>query len=115
MAQLRWLTALFLCFALSSLAQQISPPSETTGQSTAPARTPPIALIPRSHEERENRYQAEHRILLNVLVTNASGQPMTGLKQEDFTILDDGQPQKVASFRASREVSALRQFASCSC
>lgn len=25
---------------------------------------------------------------------------MTGLKQEDFTILDDGQPQKVASFRA---------------
>ena len=100
MAQLRWLGALFLCFAHSSLAQQTSPPAPTTGQSTAPARTPPITLIPRTHEEREDRYLAQHRILLNVLVTDASGKRVTGLKQEDFTLLDNGQPQKVVSFRA---------------
>ena len=51
-------------------------------------------------QEREDRYRAQHRILLNVLVTDASGKPVTGLNQEDFTLLDNGEPQKVASFRA---------------
>jgi VWFA-related protein len=34
-----------------------------------------------------------------VFVTDASGNPATGLKQEDFTLLDNGQPRKFASFR----------------
>jgi VWFA-related protein len=60
---------------------------------------PPITLIPRSHEERERQYQAEHRIVLNVFVSDASGKPVTGLKQEDFTLLDNGQPRALTSFR----------------
>lgn len=100
MAQLRWLGALLMCCVISSLAQETSPSASATGQSAAPARTPPVSLIPRSHEERENRYEDAHRVLLNVLVTDASGRPATELRREDFTLLDNGKPQNLASFRA---------------
>ena len=96
MAGFKWLGVLFVGFAISSLAQETSPPAGTSGQTTAP--TSP-SLIPRSHEERERRYQAEHRIILNVLVTDTSGRTVKGLKQEDFTILDDGTPKGSISFR----------------
>ena len=42
---------------------------------------------------------SSHHIILNVLVTDASGKPVTGLNQSDFTLLDNGQPQKITSFR----------------
>ena len=58
------------------------------------------SVIPRSHEEREARSRAQHRIILNVLVTDSSGKPVTGLRQEDFAILDNQHPRAIASFRA---------------
>lgn len=91
---------LLFCFALCSFAQQSSPPAGNSGQSAAPARIPPVTLIPRSHEQREERYRTEHRIILNVLVTDASGNPVKGLTAENFTLLDNGQRQKISSFRA---------------
>jgi len=39
-------------------------------------------------------------VQLDVTVTDQSGSPITGLKAEDFTLLDNGQPQKLVSFRA---------------
>ena len=99
MAQLRWTSAFAsifaaLIFAVSALAQQPDAPAP------AQSRTPVPMLIPRSHEEREHNYQAEHHIILNAFVTDRSGKPVTGLKQDDFTVLDNGQPRKLASFRA---------------
>lgn len=99
LARIGWLGALFVCFAIPSLTQETSPPSSSSGQTAAPAPTPPVTLIPRSHEERESRYRAEHHIILNVLVTDATGRPVTGLKQEDFTLLDDLHSQEIATFR----------------
>ena len=96
MAQFRWPGVLFLGFVLSSSAQETPPAARTSGQDAAP--TSP-SLTPRSHEERERRYQAEHRITLNVIVTDSSGRAGKGLKQEDFTILDDGVPKAAMSFR----------------
>jgi VWFA-related protein len=90
----------FFCFALYSFAQEAPPHATASGQSTAPAQNPPITLTPRSREEREERYRLEHRILLNVLVTDASGTPVTGLTAKDFTMLDNGQPQTILSVRA---------------
>jgi VWFA-related protein len=58
-----------------------------------------VTLIPRSHEERERRYQAEHHVILNAFVSDATGKPVRGLKQEDFTLLDNGQPHALTSFR----------------
>ncbi len=37
--------------------------------------------------------------MLNVQVTDLSDKPVTGLKPEDFTLLDNHKPQKIAAFR----------------
>jgi VWFA-related protein len=105
MVRLSGLSALVLCLALPALAQQT--PAAAPGQSATPEHPPAVTLIPRSHEERESRYRAEHRILLNVVVTDASDKPVTGLKEEDFALLDDGHPQTIASFRAVEKSTSL--------
>ncbi len=43
---------------------------------------------------------ADRRITLDVVVTDKSGKPVPGLQQQDFTLLDNKQPQKILSFRA---------------
>ncbi len=96
MALLRGISAFALVLAGSAWAQQPAIPAQAPGQSGTPA---PV-LIPRTHEERDRRYQAEHLIVLNVLVTDRSGKPVTGLRQGDFTVLDNGQPRKLVTFRA---------------
>ncbi|MGB6944107.1 MAG: VWA domain-containing protein [Bryobacteraceae bacterium] len=43
---------------------------------------------------------AQAPITLDVVVTNKSGKPVPGLQQQDFTLLDNKQPQKILSFQA---------------
>jgi len=45
-------------------------------------------------------------IHLDALVTDPSGKPVSGLRPEDFTILDNGTPQKILSFHATDGTSA---------
>jgi len=40
------------------------------------------------------------RITLDVVVNDKSGNPVSGLEQQNFTILDNKQPQKILSFEA---------------
>ena len=40
------------------------------------------------------------KIYLDVVVTPEAGSPVSGLPQRDFTILDNGTPQTIASFEA---------------
>ena len=40
-------------------------------------------------------------VQVNVIVQNKQGEPAEGLKKEDFTILDQGKEQKVATFSAN--------------
>src|SRR5277367_6817595 len=40
------------------------------------------------------------RIALDVVVTDNSGNPVSGLQQQDFTILDNKQPSNILSFEA---------------
>jgi len=49
-------------------------------------------------------------VQINVVVQSKKGEPVEGLKKEDFTILDQGIEQKVATFSANS--SAFRQAAS---
>jgi Ca-activated chloride channel family protein len=37
-------------------------------------------------------------VQLTVVVTDKSGQPVAGLKKEDFAVLDEGKPQEIAFF-----------------
>jgi VWFA-related protein len=79
------LTALFFCSSLSGFAQQ--------GASSSPL-TPPTESATSS---------SGRRITLDVVVTDKSGKPVPGLRQQDFTVLDDKQPQKILSFSATDE------------
>jgi VWFA-related protein len=45
-------------------------------------------------------------ITLDVVVTNKSGKPQTGLQHQDFTLLDNKIPQKILSFQAVEEPGA---------
>jgi VWFA-related protein len=44
--------------------------------------------------------QQNRRITLDVVVTDKSGMPVPGLQQQDFTLLDNKQPNKILSFDA---------------
>jgi len=46
------------------------------------------------------------RITLDVVVNDKSGNPVSGLEQQNFTILDNKQPQKILSFEAIRGAAA---------
>jgi VWFA-related protein len=52
---------------------------------------------------------ASSRIELDVVVTGKSGPPVTGLQQQDFTLLDNKVPQTITSFKAvtGREAAPL--------
>jgi VWFA-related protein len=42
----------------------------------------------------------KNRIVLNVIVTDKKGQPISGLEAENFTLLDNGRPRQITTFRA---------------
>ncbi len=85
----RALFALF-CITCSGLAQQSAPYA---------------ARQDGNHPELSRRPTPKHeapqgRIRLDVVVTDASGHPVAGLTQQDFTLLDNKKPQPILSFRA---------------
>jgi VWFA-related protein len=92
----RCIGAFIACIALLSMTGEkivnAVPPQ-------SPSSTSPIPLIPRTREEREQRYRASHRITLNVQVTDAVGNPVNELKPGDFTLLDGQKMQTIATFR----------------
>lgn len=48
-------------------------------------------------------------IRLDVVVRNAAGETVTGLGREDFTVLDNGQPRRIAAFRPSLRAAGHRE------
>lgn len=44
---------------------------------------------------------SDRQITLDVVVTDKSGKPVSGLEQQDFTLLDNKLPQKILSFKAA--------------
>jgi VWFA-related protein len=48
---------------------------------------------------------AEGRVKLDVVVTDPSGRPVSGLARNEFALLDNGQPNKILSFNAFDKIS----------
>jgi VWFA-related protein len=83
---------LFCCFcffSFSAFAQQDTYPG--------PTAPPP--------EKVAQLRSTGRRISIDVVVTDKSGKPVPGLQQQDFTLLDDKQPQPILSFHATDETS----------
>lgn len=47
-----------------------------------------------------------HLITLDIVAADKSGQPVAGLTEQDFTVLDNTRPQKIVSFRAVESPTA---------
>jgi VWFA-related protein len=80
--------ALLLGASFLALAQQ-NLPKEIESSATAASLT-----------------RANGRITLDVVVTNRSGKPVIGLEHQDFTLLDNGEPEKIHSFQAFNSTTA---------
>jgi VWFA-related protein len=102
MAGTRRLHSFIACLSLL-LPIQTVPPQQADSPSPGRGAVPQAPqLIPRSHEERESRYQSLHRVVLNISVTNGSGTPVTGLQSQDFTLMKDETSERITSFREVR-------------
>src|SRR5580704_13664648 len=62
-------------------------------------RTPVAALASASPSD------TDHRVWLDVVVTDKSGNAVPSLVERDFTLLDNKQPRKIASFQATEGTS----------
>jgi VWFA-related protein len=87
----RWALSLLFCFAYAGIAQQTAPPDQQAPNQDRPAL---------SHRPPSSGAASQGTIKLDVVVTNGAGQPVSGLQQQDFTLLDNRKAQPILSFRA---------------
>ncbi|MGP0019484.1 MAG: VWA domain-containing protein [Candidatus Sulfotelmatobacter sp.] len=97
------------CFSAALLtAQSDAPPAQA--QDAAPAQNSgaaPTKLVgqtapaPPSNDAQEPSMtirQTVQRVIVDVMVQDANGKPVHGLKADDFSVTEDKQPQRVLSF-----------------
>lgn len=99
MPRLGFLGALCALVALLLLKQSAAFQAPSGNSSNLPSNTSP-QLIPRTHEQREQRFLTQHRIILNVHVSDPSGKPFPDLKQTDFSLFDNDEPKKLVTFKS---------------
>ncbi len=84
-------------FSLSCCLSQVFAQQQPGSIPQAGQLQAPLALSPAA---------ADHRLVLDVVVTDKSGKAVKGLEQKDFTVLDNGHPQNILSFQASGDETA---------
>jgi VWFA-related protein len=88
---------LLLCLPALGWTQQSVSPAAAQEQPKAAPESPTPALTQRLASAPS---EAKGRIKLDVVVTDKSGKPVSGLGVEDFALLDNNQPGKILSFQA---------------
>ncbi len=83
-----------LSYGLSALLVFSSLPNTLSAQQPAPAATLASAPMAAPHG-------ADRRLSLDVVVTDGSGKPISGLTQQDFAITDNKKPRAIVSFHAA--------------
>jgi VWFA-related protein len=89
MVSFRICAVLLLCLSAAAVAQQLESP----------------VLAPFEVESNPPD-PSQGTIRLDVVATDKSGNPVAGLRQQDFTLRDNGQPGKILSFQAFDGVTA---------
>jgi VWFA-related protein len=96
------LTSIFIlcsCSGNLAFAQVVSAPQDSSAPPSASSSTPSSASAAQKSEA-EGMVIKENvrRVIVDVVVTDAGGRPVRGLALEDFSIAEDGKPQRVLSF-----------------
>src|SRR5437763_13220318 len=78
---MRSITATFLTWVMFASAQQ-----------PAPQAQPPAAETPKKNVTFSTSLQL---VVEDIVLKDKSGNPITGLKPSDFTVTEDGKPQKI--------------------
>jgi hypothetical protein len=88
------------CLALFLSASSLASAQRDMQQALPDTRTAAVSSAARD--------RAEGLIQLDVLVTDATGNPVSGLGEADFSLLENGRPQNILSFQAfdGREASS---------
>lgn len=89
----------FCMISLACHGQAVSGGTATPVQ-PAPQPAPSGAVLAQSESDDVSGAAANSRIRLDVRVTDRSGSLISGLVPTDFTVLDNGQPVKIATFHA---------------
>ena len=82
--------SLLACLSVAFVA------APSRGAQAPPSQAPDLVLPPVTTEV----------VRIDVVVTEKGGHPRQGLRQEDFVVLEDGQPQQIAQFQAFASVRA---------
>jgi len=96
----RWRTLISflpLLIAFPSFSQSASAPDQ---QSSSPQQEP--AISPSNNVLRTTT----RLVVVDVVTVNSNGEPVPDLKAEDFTVLEDGKPQKISGFSFQRATGA---------
>lgn len=93
----RQLVRLIIFAAVAALAVLPSSAQQGTAPATTSPRPEPVETI-----------KAEtNLVVLDLVVHDKHGRSITGLKREDFTVLEDGKPQTVLSFEATGSAGSI--------
>jgi VWFA-related protein len=57
-----------------------------------------FSCFPAFAQQTSHSLQSDHRITLDVVVADKAGKAISGLQQQDFTLLDNKEPQKILTF-----------------
>jgi VWFA-related protein len=68
----------------------------------ASGQTESPQLMPRTEGERQRQYEERRRITLAAIVMDASGAPVSGLSESDFTLTENGKTRKPVRFEEIR-------------
>jgi VWFA-related protein len=94
-------------FPASTPAQQAKAPARNT-KATPPAQSPAAQTPDDPDQSQEYNFAVEIQVVtVPVTVTDRKGQFITDLDKRDFTILDNGEPQRIENFELSSEPLSL--------
>ena len=109
----RWIRGTLACLGMLALSAGVmrsrAPQNSQTdsAKGNSPSQSPKAAGAGAATQSTGPVIRTTTRLVqISVAVTDKRGLPVTGLKKEDFTILDGGAPQKVAVFSAEAPVTA---------
>jgi VWFA-related protein len=87
----------YLCLLLLSAAPLA--PAQSDSSAPAPAKQDPQLKL-RPPPAANDKKAPEGSMSLDIVVTDAAGNPLSGISQQNFHVFDNGHPQNVVSFQA---------------